>query len=357
MRRGLLVPLVKLVVFVLVTVFATYVLAQTISNASFGSTYTYKGLFTDVSGLQNGDDVRIAGVRVGSVTGITVISAPPGTAEAANNGHIAQVTFSVQKSHRLPTSTRLFLRYRNLVGQRYIDVEQGTGDPNQLLPTHHAPPIPVLQTQNALDLTSLFNGFKPLFEQALTPDQINNLSGEIIGALQGEGGALPLLLSNLADLTNAIANKDVAVGQVVDNLSSVLTQVGSRDTELTNLIVQLQGFVTGLANDRGTIDTAITGINNLATTTTDLLSKARAPLAADISNLSALAAGLDTPASVQAINFVLQNMPNTVGALIRTASYGSWFNFYLCTVSGTITLPGGTNVRIPVTHSPAERCK
>ena len=54
-------------VFLVITVLVTYVLAATISNASFGDTNSYKANFTDVTGLEQGDDVRIAGVRVGTV--------------------------------------------------------------------------------------------------------------------------------------------------------------------------------------------------------------------------------------------------------------------------------------------------
>ena len=56
------------------------------------------------------------------------------------------------------------------------------------------------------------------------------------------------------------------------------------------------------------------------------------------------------------LQYVLQQLPDTVGTLIRTASYGSWFNFYLCSVSGTLTLPGGNILKIPFQTSPKARC-
>ena len=65
--RGLLAPLIKLVAFLVITVLVTYVLAATISNQSFGSVHSYKANFSDVTGLNEGDDVRIAGVRVGTI--------------------------------------------------------------------------------------------------------------------------------------------------------------------------------------------------------------------------------------------------------------------------------------------------
>lgn len=341
--RGLLSPLIKLVVFLIVTAFATYVLGATIANTSYGSTTSYKAIFTDASGLSLGDDVRIAGVRVGSITGIKIVQ-----------HDLAQVSFNVVKSRPLPTSTEAHLRFRNLVGQRYLDIEQGAGDPNDLLKPNGT--IPKSQTFDALDLTALFQGFQPLF-QGLNADQLNALSMEIIQSLQGEGGSLDLLFANLGDLTSSLADKDQVIGSVIDNLSSVLTAVGERDNELSNLIVQLQGFISGLAADRVSIGNSIDGINTLATSTAGLLSQARAPLAKDITDLSALTAGLDQPQNKATLQQVLTTLPTTVATLVRTGSYGSWFNFYLCSVSGTITFPGNVVAHIPVTHSPAARCQ
>lgn len=339
--RGLLSSLLKLITFLVITSFATYVLAATIANTSYGSTTTYQANFQDVNGLQLGDDVRIAGVRVGSVTDIKIV-----------NHNRARVSFTVQKSRPLPKSTEAHLRYRNLIGQRYLDIEQGAGNANDMLKKNDV--IPETQTFPALDLTALFQGFKPLF-QGLNATQINKLSTEIIQTLQGEGGSFELLLGNLGDLTNAIADKDQVIGSVVDNLSSVLTAVGSRDAELSNLILQLQQFVTGLAQDRTVIGNSITSINDLTTSTASLLSQIRAPLAKDIVDLTALTGVLNKNSDT--VKFVVQQLPGTVATLIRTASYGSWFNFYLCTLSGTITLPGNNVLKIPLSKNPAPRCQ
>jgi phospholipid/cholesterol/gamma-HCH transport system substrate-binding protein len=329
--RGTLAPLIKLIVFLVVTAFATYVLGATIANSSYGATKTYRADFSDASGLQVGDDVRIAGVRVGSISDIKIVQ-PDRTQKPA-----ARVSFTVAKSRALPTSIIAQLRYRNLVGQRYLDIQHGPGNTSATLKSNAL--IPESQTRPAVDLTVLFQGFQPLF-QGLDAGQINQLSGEIISTLQGEGGSLDLLLGTLGDLTNTLADKDHVIGEVVDNLSSVLTAVGSRDAELSNLILQLQGFVTGLAQDRNTIGDAIDGVNKLATSTSGLLTQVRAPLKKDIVELTGLVGSLNKGSDT--IQYVLTQTAPTVGGLIRTASYGSWFNFYLCAISGTITLPGGT---------------
>ena len=231
--RSVTGPLVKLLIFVVVTVVATAVLGFTIANVDFNPTDGYSARFSDVTSLQVGDDVRIAGVKVGEVEQISVV-----------DRRQARVTFSVDSDVRLPASVIASIKYRNLVGQRYIALDQGTGDPNAFLPVGGQ--IPLARTRPALNLTDLFNGFKPLFA-ALSPDDVNQLSYEIIQVFQGEGSTVRDLLANTAALTTTIADKDQVIGQVIDNLNTVLNTVNADTNQLSGLIVTLQQLVTGLA--------------------------------------------------------------------------------------------------------------
>jgi phospholipid/cholesterol/gamma-HCH transport system substrate-binding protein len=350
--RGLAAPLVKLITFLVVTSLATYVLAATITNSSFGKTNSYYAIFHDSTGLLVGDDVRVSGVRVGSIQAIKLVR-QPGTPNPATAPFAAQVKFSVSASRPLTTWVRAKLRFRNLVGQRYLAIEQGSEIPGvaekNLQPRDT---IPISQTTDALDLSTLFAGFKPLFS-GLDPGEINNLSLQIIQTLQGEGGTVDALLQQTAQLTSAIADKDKVIGDLVDNLSSVLDTLGQRDQKLSELIVQLQRWVSGLAGDRKTIGNSITGINDLAASTTGLLQKVRGPLKQDVIDLTGLAATLNAGSST--IDGVLQRLPTKVATLTRTATYGSWFNFYTCSLGGTVTLPGNLKVN-PSLPLPAARC-
>ena len=115
----------------------------------------------------------------------------------------------------------------------------------------------------------LFGGFRPLF-QALSPADMNRLSYEIIQVFQGEGGTVESLLAHVASLTNSLADKDAVIGSVIDNLTTVLGTVAARDQKLSDLIVNLQQFVTGLATDRDAIFNSLQTIDTLATTTSGL---------------------------------------------------------------------------------------
>jgi virulence factor Mce-like protein len=325
--RGLVAPLVKLVAFALVTMMASYVLITTITNAGYGEQVSYRAEFTDVAGLVEGDEVRIAGVRVGQVKGI-------GLAEGATDRPLAEVELEVDADLPLPATVEATIRYRNLVGQRYVALAEGEGAEGRTLDQGGL--IPVARTRPALDLTTLFGGFQPLL-QALSPADMNRLSFEIIQVFQGEGGTVEGLLGHVASLSSSLADKDAVIGDVIDNLTTVLGSVAARDQELSNLIVSLQQFVTGLAGDREVIFDSLQTIDGLATATTGLLEDARPPLAADIQGLGDLAGNLADTGDV--LEGFLQLAPTKIDLITRTAINGSWFNFFLCGSGGFVKLP------------------
>jgi phospholipid/cholesterol/gamma-HCH transport system substrate-binding protein len=337
-RKSIAGPLIKALIFVIVTGLATTVLALTIADTNAGNMAQYKARFTDVSGLNTGDDIRIAGVRIGQVDGVV-------------NKRTAEVTFSIDASRTLPASVTAAIMYRNLLGQRYIALGEGTGAVDATLPVNGT--IPMSQTSPPLDLTELFNGFKPLF-QAMSPNDVNQLSNELVQVLQGEGGTIDGLLSHVASLTQTLAGKDQAIGQVIDNLNNVLNTVNSRDGALQNMISTLQQLVSGLASDRQPIGNAVSALSSLATSTAGLLQGARPGIQQDIIGLGQVATNLanNTPM----VNQFLQNLPNKLNAIGTTASYGSWLNLFLCeaTVSGVSAPPGSTAQTGVV--SPAGRC-
>ncbi|WP_055597689.1 MCE family protein [Streptomyces hirsutus] len=326
-RRPLTGTLLKSLVFVLVTGIATTVLGLSVANTGVGSdTHSYKALFTDVTGLVDGDSVRISGVKVGEVTDVRVVQR-----------RTAQVTFTVRDDRRLPRSTTAAVKYLNMVGQRYVALDRGSGDLTGTL--DQGATIPLDRTAPALDLTLLFNGFKPLFE-GLSPKDVNELAGSIVQVLQGEGATVDSLIRHIGSLSTTVAAKDKVIGQVVDNLGTVLKTLNDREAGFDDLVDTLQDLVTGFNEDRKPLGEAVEAMGDLTTVTADLLEDGRAPLKQDIRELGRLSTGLGehTPQ----IEDFLDRTPAKMTALARLSSYGSWLNLYLCEarVSGVSTSDG-----------------
>ena len=339
-------PLIKITVFAVVTVTLTALLGLTIANTTLGDTSGYVARFTDATGLNEGDDIRMSGVRIGQITDISVV-----------DDKWADVRFDVEASRRLPKSVTATIKYRNLIGQRYIALAVGSGDTNAVL--RPGDTIPLDRTQPALNLTQLFNGFQPLF-QALQPDQVNKLAGELIQVLQGEGGTIDSVLAHTASLASTVASKDKVIGQVIDNLNTVLTTVNERTTEVSGLIDQLQQLASGLAAQRQPIGDAISALGDLTQSTAGLLESARPPIKEDIAALGRLAGNLADHGDT--VDKFLAGLPHTVQTISRVSSYGGWYNYYLCSMSGRIGVSDlGISVDLPLLPipgtPPAERCQ
>jgi phospholipid/cholesterol/gamma-HCH transport system substrate-binding protein len=344
--RNFVAPLVKLVLFAAVTITLTALLGLTIANSTLGPTSGYTARFSDATGLNVGDDIRMSGVRIGQVTDISV----------AENRY-ADVRFDVEASRVLPRMVTATIKYRNMIGQRYVSLGLGAGDTNAVL--RPGDTIPVSRTQPALNLTQLFNGFQPLF-QALRPGDVNKLAGELIQVLQGEGGTIDSVLAHTASLASTVAGKDQVIGQVIDNLNTVLTTVNDRTNEVSGLIDQLQQLATGLAQQRDSIGNAIGGLGELTTATAGLLSSVRPPLKDDIAALGDLAGTLADHGDT--VDKFLAGLPHKVQTINRVSSYGGWYNYYLCSMSGRVGVSDlGISVDLPLVPVPAtpmaKRCQ
>ncbi|GAA4719655.1 MCE family protein [Nocardioides conyzicola] len=318
---------IKLGIFTVVSLLVTGLLAAIMGNIGFGAGTTYKAVFSNASMLQKGDDVRVAGVSVGEVKNVEHYKRTQ-----------ALVTFRVQSGVPLTTASRAEIRFLNLVGDRYLALEQGSDTAAKPLAADGT--LPIQQTKPALDLTVLFNGFQPLF-QALNPKQVNDLSLNLVQVLQGEGGTVQGLLHKTASLTNTLADRDQLIGEVVDNLSATLTTVDSRHQQLNDLIVGLKNWMTDLARDRSTIGSSLQNISDLTVVVADLIRQGRPLIKSDVAKLRQLAALLNKKESRKQVIDLLDRLPESMTDQTRTGTYGSWYSYYICGFSGRITLPAG----------------
>ncbi|MFI6943458.1 MCE family protein [Streptomyces sp. NPDC050418] len=327
-RRSIAGPLVKSLIFLGATTLATALLALSIANTGVGTdTVTYRARFTDVTGLIDGDGVRISGVKVGEVTDVRVV-----------DRRTAQVTFTVEKGRELPGTTTAAVKYLNMVGQRYVALERGTGTQTPALAPGGT--IPVGRTTPALDLTLLFNGFKPLFE-GLSPGDVNELAGSIVKVLQGEGGTVDSLIEHVGSLTTTVAAKDKVIGQVIGNLNEVLTTINGREDQFKDVVTTLTQLVSGFNEDREPLGQAVEAMGELTEVTAGFFHDARKPLKDDIKQLGRLSGSLGR--GLPQIENFLDRTPAKLTALSRLSSYGSWLNLYLCRATvGGVTMSDGS---------------
>ena len=315
---------VKLGIFTVASVLVTGLLTVIMGNIGFGDTTKYSAIFSTASQLQPGDDVRVAGVSVGEVKDVEV-----------HQRSRALVTFTARTDVPMTTESRAEVRFLNLVGDRYLALVQGDPGAERLEPEAT---IPIENTTPALNLTVLFNGFQPLFA-ALDPKQVNALSMNIVRTLQGEGGTIRSLLASTASLTNSLADRDQLIGEVIDNLSTMLGTVDDRHQQLSRLVIAMRDWTTDLSADRKAIGSSIGNLSSLTAELAALVEEGRPLLEEDVRQLRELAGRLSAPQNEKVLREMLDRLPESLTDQTRTGTYGSWYNYYLCDVKGSITLP------------------
>jgi phospholipid/cholesterol/gamma-HCH transport system substrate-binding protein len=329
----------RLAVFMTVCSFGLFALLAVFAQLRFQDERTYNADFTDVSGLKDGDFVRIAGVEVGKVKHVTI--EPDIT---------ARVEFSADDSVVLTEGNRAVIRYDDLIGGRYLAIEEGAGGTRKLNP---GGTIPERQTSPALDLDALIGGFRPLF-RALDPDQVNALSGQLIAAFQGQGATLSSFFAHTAALTNTLADKDQLIGQLVVNLDTVVGSLGDQNTQFAKAVDSLSQLIGTLAVHRQDISNTVAYANAAAGSVADLLSQARPPLKKVVTELDRTAGTV--VADKDYFDNLLATLPDAYKVLGRQGLYGDFFSFYLCDLVLKVNGKGGQPVFVKLAGQSTGRC-
>jgi phospholipid/cholesterol/gamma-HCH transport system substrate-binding protein len=327
--------LIKLIVFLAVAVLITTSVVATLLDLKLGQPQTgLHAIFVNASGLEAGDTVRIAGVEVGKVNGVSL------------KGYQAKVDFTVASSQHLTSTSTASIQFENLLGQRYLQISSGALGGQ---PLRGGATIPVSRTTPGLDLTTVFTGFQPLLA-ALNPTQVNDLTGSIIAVLQGESGSVANLVNQTASLTGNLADRQTLINEILDNLTPLLQNVNAHDTQLGQLIDGFDSLVQGLAGQRQQIGDAVTGLSNLTGAASSLLNRVQPTLDHDLGGLQS-ATGILLHNQTQ-LNAAIDSLPGLLNALDKVSSSGNYLAVYICDLSVQTNGPISVKLSPGVPQSP-----
>jgi phospholipid/cholesterol/gamma-HCH transport system substrate-binding protein len=339
MRENLVGALWRLTIYVVVCLLGAFVLVAVFAQLRFQPEKTYKAAFANVSGLEGGNFVRVAGVEVGKVKNITIQA-----------DSTVLVEFTAADSVVLTEGSRAAVRFADLIGGRYIALEEGAGGVTRL---HAGGTIPLNRTEPALDLDALIGGFRPLF-RALDPDQVNKLTGQLIAAFQGQGGTIGSFLTQAAALTNTLADRDQLIGQVITNLNTLLGSLGGQSKQFAKAVDSLAELVEGLQARKQDISNGVAYANAAAGSVADLLAQARPPLQKVVHETDRTA-GI-VMADHDFVDNFLNTWPDGLQIINRQGIYGDFFSFYICDLLIKVNGKGGQPVYIKMAGQAGGRC-
>jgi phospholipid/cholesterol/gamma-HCH transport system substrate-binding protein len=296
----------KFLAFIAVcTVFTGY-LVFTIGNIHpFQRAYSLTARFDDVTGLLPDDNVKIAGVVVGKVKNVSI-----------DNGS-AVVKFTVRRGVKVPTDSAAAIRWRNLLGQRYVYLYPGSA--STVLQAGGR----VRQTRSVVDLGQLFNRLGPIVK-AIDPDEVNAFLDSVSSALQGNEPQLRQALDDLAKLAGSLATRDEAIGRLVGNLDTVASTITNRDQEIRQLLDNLLAVASTFSANTDVLDQAVTQLGDFSSHLGQLLQDNRGHIDNIVNSLEVLIKVVNE--KLPTLDTVVANLDDAGSRLFGASKNGEFLN-------------------------------
>jgi phospholipid/cholesterol/gamma-HCH transport system substrate-binding protein len=319
--------MVGLSIFMVVAIALTWLVYVTLRRDVAGSTVPYAAMFTDVFGLREGDDVRMAGVRVGRVEKIEL------------DGDLAKVSFVVQNQQQLLGTTVASVTYQNIVGQRYLGLSLGkTGDPG---PLPSGSTIPLERSDPSFDVTTLLNGYEPLFS-VLNPRDADNLTKGVIESLQGDEASITALVDQTSVLTESFAGRDEELGSVITDLNTVMGNLAQHNDSLDEVLTQVQSTVATFDSRRPELVKATGSMARVMRQLSDITDEVYPSLNQLVEREPGFAKHL---VSIEPqLAFTGANLPLLLKGFARVTGEGAYANAYACDLNATGFFPGLNDV-------------
>lgn len=229
-QKSISAVLSRLVVFVAVMAVLLLVVIQAITRPVGGATDSYAAMFTDVSGLRTGDDVRMFGLQVGKVSAIRV------------DRDRAVVAFTVQRGRAVYDASVVAIRYQSLTGQRYVDIRQPDRPTSALRP---GTTIGAEHTVPSFDITTLFNGLEPVLAE-FSPAALNQFMASMLAIIEGTGDGIGPALDSIAKLSTYVTDRQAVISTIFANLRTISDEIGGRSPHLITMLSGLQRVFAAL---------------------------------------------------------------------------------------------------------------
>jgi phospholipid/cholesterol/gamma-HCH transport system substrate-binding protein len=265
-RNPVKVGAVSLVVLVAIVLMAF----KADSLPLIGGGDTYYAAFSDSSGLKTNDEVRIAGVRVGKVTGVGL------------EGDHVKVTFKISSSADFGKDTHAEIKVKTLLGAMFLALEpKGSGQ------LEAGSTIPVSRTRSAYDVVQAFSGLAERAQQIDLP-QLSASLNTLADATKNTPEELQSTLKGLSALSANVAARDAQLNTLLGNLRKVSSVLSARDQDIVTLMKDSDVLLRAVVARRDAIHELLVSTSNLSTELTALVQQSRADLHPALSNLKSV---------------------------------------------------------------------
>lgn len=283
----------------------------------------YAADFTESGGLVAGDEVRIAGVKVGTVTGV-----------ALAGGHV-RVTFRVRDAWLGDASTAA-IKIKTLLGDKYLSIDPlGPQDQNP------AQDIPLRRTVAPYDVQQALGDLAGTVGKIDT-SQLARSFEAIATTFANTPSDLHDALTGLASLSRTIASRDNQLAQLLANTKQVSGAVADDDTQFQQLLSDGNQLLSELDDRRTVIGSLLTGTQALAQQLSGLVADDSAQLGPMLTELDQVTTVLQR--NEDNLNRALSLAGPYYRLVGNTLGNGRWLDAYVCGLIPAGDLPAGAGV-------------
>ncbi|WP_165984694.1 MCE family protein [Streptomyces sp. YIM 98790] len=286
-----------------------------------GDATAYTADFAEAAGIRDGDEVRIAGVTVGEVTGVRL------------NGDRVTVSFTVRDAWVGNASTA-GIALKTLLGSTYLALDPlGTAaqDPDET--------IPLTRTASPYDVTRAFEGLGETLG-ALDTDRLAESFRVMADTFRDTPADVATALEGLSALSGTIASRDTELAGLLEAGNQVAEDLAAQNATIETLLEDGNLLLGELSARRTAIHALLTGSTALGEQLGGLVEDNREQLGPTLEALDRITAVLEEnqehlDATLAAAGPYYRLLGNTLGS-------GRWFDLYLCGVVPPAYLPEGS---------------
>jgi len=274
-----------------------------------GGGTSYTAYFAEAAGLQPGNEVRIAGVAVGQVTGVSLA------------GNKVAVTFRV-RDEWIGNQTTAAIEIKTLLGDKYLAL-----DPRGRAPQPSGTPIPLSRTKSPYDVTQAFGGVSQQIGKINTAQLTQSLR-TLSAAFATTPPYVRKALSGLAALSASVASRDTAVTSLLAGARKVTGTLAREDARFQALLGDGNLLLAELRQRQAAIHELLVSTQALAIQLSGLVSDNQAQLGPALRALDQVTSLLQADQASLAKALALAGPYYRL--LGNTLGNGRWFDVYLC---------------------------
>jgi phospholipid/cholesterol/gamma-HCH transport system substrate-binding protein len=236
-------------------------------------TNDYSAYFAEAGGIKSGSDVRVSGLGVGRVSGISL------------EGTKVLVDFTVRDGVDLGDRTEAAIKTETVLGTKYLELTpRGDGSLNG--------PIPLERTRSPYDLTDALGDLTTTIS-GLDTAQLSSALTTIADTFKDTPPDLKIALQGVAQFSDTLNTRDAKLRQLLADANKVTGVLAKRSDQIAQLVANANALLVELVSQRNSVDALMGNLSAVSAQISAVVADNRTQLKPAVDKLNGVLGILD----------------------------------------------------------------